>query len=78
VYVALSGNINYALVTPMMVQQQLGALLTACGAEKILYGSEAALVGSPRPFIENFLGLGIPETLRAGYGFPSSPTPTRP
>jgi predicted TIM-barrel fold metal-dependent hydrolase len=70
VYVALSGNINYALVAPMMVQQQLGALLASAGPEKILYGSEAALVGSPRPFIENFLKLEIPEHLRVGYGFP--------
>lgn len=70
VYVALSGNINFALVAPMMVQQQLGALLQMAGPEKLMYGSEALLSGSPRPFIENFLGLEIPEMLRTGYGFP--------
>jgi hypothetical protein len=39
--------------------------------EKILWGSEAALQGSPRPFLEAFVrDFEIPEDLRVGYGYP--------
>jgi predicted TIM-barrel fold metal-dependent hydrolase len=70
VYIALSGNLNASLVAPRMVQEQLGRLLGSVGPEKLLYGSEAALMGSPKPVIDHFLTLEIPEDLRVGYGYP--------
>ena len=70
VYLALSGNINMYVIAPRMVQEQLGRLLLYCGPEKLLWGSEAALYGSPQPYLEAFLGLQIPDDLRQSYGYP--------
>ena len=39
-------------------------------ADKLLWASDAALLGSPRPYIEGFLEIQIPEDLRVGYGYP--------
>jgi predicted TIM-barrel fold metal-dependent hydrolase len=71
VYLALSGNLNMYLVAPRMVQEQLGRLLLYCGPEKLLWGSEAALYGSPQPYLEAFLELQIPDDLRQSYGYPN-------
>ena len=70
VYIALSGNLNGYLVAPRLVLEQVGRLLGAVGPEKLLYGSEAALMGSPRPVIEAFLAMEMPLDLRSGYGYP--------
>ena len=40
------------------------------GADRLLWGSEAALAGPPRPFLDFFMGLEIPDDLRTGYGYP--------
>jgi uncharacterized protein len=70
VYLALSGNLNQALIAPRLVQERLGRLLHEVGSEKLLWGSEAALAGSPAPYLLAFLDLEIPEDLRVGYGYP--------
>jgi predicted TIM-barrel fold metal-dependent hydrolase len=70
VYLALSGNINHALIAPRLVQERLGRLLQEVGSDKLLWGSEAALAGSPAPYLRAFLELEIPADLRSGYGYP--------
>ncbi len=71
IYVAMSGIINFSLVAPRLVQEWMGKLLQQVGVNKILWGSEAALQGSPRPFLEAFVhDFEIPEDLRVGYGYP--------
>ena len=70
VYLALSGNINYYLIAPRLVQEQLGRLLLEVGVDKLLWGSEAGLAGGPAPYLKGFLELEIPEDLRRGYGYP--------
>jgi len=70
IYLSLSGNLGYAVVAPRLVQEQLGKLLMQVGVEKLLWGSEAALLGSPAPYLEAFMRLEIPEDLRRGYGYP--------
>jgi predicted TIM-barrel fold metal-dependent hydrolase len=70
VYLALSGNINYALIAPRLVQERLGRLLHEVGSDKLLWGSEAALAGSPAPYLRAFVELEIPDDLRSGYGYP--------
>lgn len=69
-YLALSANLAFTPIAPRQVQWQLGNLLARVGVDKLLYGSEAALAGPPRPYIDAFLALEIPEDLRDGYGFP--------
>jgi uncharacterized protein len=70
VYLSLSGNIAFSFVAPRLVEEQLGKLALHVGTEKLLWGSEAALLGSPRPYLERFLELSISEELQDGYGYP--------
>jgi uncharacterized protein len=70
VYLALSGNLNLAIIAPRLVQQQVGRLLMEVGVEKLLWGSEAALAGGPAPYLKAFMDLEIPLDLRDGFGFP--------
>lgn len=70
IYLALSATVNLAPVKPRLIQRQLGELLASVGADRLLWGSEAALAGPPRPFLDFFMGLEIPEDLRTGYGYP--------
>jgi len=70
VYLALSGNIDFYVLAPRLVQEQLGRLLMEVGVDKLLWGSEAALQGGPAPYLRAFMELEIPEDLRVGYGYP--------
>lgn len=70
IYLALSGSLDLAVIAPRLVQEQLGRLLAEVGVHKLLWGSEAALTGSPAPYLRAFMDLEIPEDLRAGYGYP--------
>jgi predicted TIM-barrel fold metal-dependent hydrolase len=70
VYLALSGNLNAYIISPRLVQEQMGRLLMEVGVDKLFYGSEAALNGSPAPYLKAFLDFEIPEDLRRGYGYP--------
>jgi uncharacterized protein len=70
VYLALSGNLNLAVLAPRLVQERVGRLLMEVGVHKLLWGSEAALAGGPAPYLRAFMELEIPEDLREGYGYP--------
>jgi hypothetical protein len=70
VYLALSGNLHMLLIAPRAVQEMLGRLLRDVGAHKLLWGSEAPLMGCPQPILKLFLGLNIPEDLQSNYGYP--------
>lgn len=70
VHLSLAGHMSLYHVMPRMVQHHMGRLLQAVGSEKILWGSESALVGGPKPYLDAFMNLEIPEDLRSGYGYP--------
>lgn len=70
VYLALSGSLNLAIVSPRLVQEQLGRLLMEVGVHKLMWGSEAMLAGGPAAYLRAFMDLEIPEDLRSGYGYP--------
>jgi predicted TIM-barrel fold metal-dependent hydrolase len=70
VYLSLAGYITFYRIAPRRVQEHLGRLLQSVGAEKILWGSEAALAGGPAPYLKAFMELEIPADLRSGYGYP--------
>jgi uncharacterized protein len=70
IYISLSGIINYCLIAPRRVLHLLGRLLMEVGVEKVLWGSEAALLGSPGPYLEAFMKLEMPADLREGWGYP--------
>ncbi|HWK43696.1 MAG TPA: amidohydrolase family protein [Stellaceae bacterium] len=70
VYLSLAGYMALYRIAPRRVQHHFGRLLQLCGAEKILWGSEAALAGCPQPYLQAFLDMEIPQDLRVGYGYP--------
>jgi predicted TIM-barrel fold metal-dependent hydrolase len=70
IYLSLAGNINAYYIAPRQVQTQIGRLLLEVGPDKLLWGSDAALLGPPQPYLDAILELEIPEDLRDGYGYP--------
>jgi predicted TIM-barrel fold metal-dependent hydrolase len=70
VYLSLAGCMAFYRIAPRQVQHHLGRLLQVAGAHKLLWGSEAALAGGPRPYLEAFMNFAIPDDLRSGYGYP--------
>jgi uncharacterized protein len=70
VYLALSGTISLFMIAPRRLQEVMGRLLFEVGSSKLLWGSEAALVGSPQPYLRLLADLQIADDLRDGYGYP--------
>ena len=71
IYLSLAANLNFTLIAPRVVQQQLGQLLQMVGSEKLCYASDAALSGGPAPYLRAFMELEIPDDLRDGFGYPA-------
>jgi uncharacterized protein len=70
VYVSLTGVFNLALIAPRRVQEIVGRLLMDVGSDRLLWGSDAALLGSPGPYLEAFMEFQIPDDMQDGYGYP--------
>lgn len=70
IYLALSGTVSLFMIAPRKLQEIMGRLLYEVGSTKLLWGSEAALVGSPAPYLRLLADLEIAEDLRDGYGYP--------
>jgi predicted TIM-barrel fold metal-dependent hydrolase len=70
VYLPLSGTFAHYLVGPRRVMEQLGRLLLEVGVDKLLWGSEAALAGGPRPYLDAIATMRMPESLMEDYGYP--------
>ena len=70
VWLALSGTISLFMVAPRRLQEYIGRLLYEVGSHKLMWGSEAALIGSPQPYLQKFVDLQISDALRDDYGFP--------
>lgn len=70
VHLALSGTQSQLFSAPRRMEKTIGRLLSEVGVHKLLWGSEAPLVGSPRPYLEAFVALEIREELMDDYGYP--------
>jgi predicted TIM-barrel fold metal-dependent hydrolase len=70
VYLSLAGYMAFYRIAPRRVQEHFGRLLQVAGAGKLLWGSEAALAGGPKPYLDAFMRMTIPDDLREGYGYP--------
>ena len=70
VYLALAGNVAFSLTQPRPFQKHMGELLRSVGSERIFFGSEAPLQGSPQPWIDLLWDFQIPDDLMANYGYP--------
>jgi hypothetical protein len=70
VWLALSGIVAMYFTRRKPFLIQLGQLLDEVGSDRLLWGSEAALMGPPQPYLDVFWDLTIPEDLQEDYGFP--------
>lgn len=70
VHLSLASNMSAAVIAPRRLQEQMGRLLMDVGVDKLIWGSDAALLGPPGPYLEAFRAMTIPDDLRDGYGYP--------
>ncbi|MCF8533682.1 MAG: amidohydrolase [Reyranella sp.] len=70
VHLVLSGTMHLPVIAPWEFKMYMGRLLRDIGSERILWGSEAPLLGNPQPMIEWFWNMQIDEELQDRYGFP--------
>jgi uncharacterized protein len=70
VYLAISGIVAMWFTRKRSFLKQMGQILDEVGPDRILWGSEAALMGPPQPYLDVFWDLSIPDDLQEDYGFP--------
>lgn len=70
IHLVMTPLIHYCLYRPRLAQEMLGHLLHEIGSEKLYWGSEGVIVGSPGKVIEAFINLDMPADLREGFGYP--------
>jgi predicted TIM-barrel fold metal-dependent hydrolase len=70
VFLVLSGVAHICLVAPRTFTEWMGRLLRDVGADRILWGSEMALLGNAKPVIEFIWKMQIPEQMQEDYGYP--------
>jgi predicted TIM-barrel fold metal-dependent hydrolase len=71
VVLVLSGTMHLPLIAPWQFQDYLGRLLRDVGSDRLLWGSEAPLLGNPQPMIEWFWNMQIDPELQMRYGYPA-------
>lgn len=71
VALVLSGTMHLPLIAPWQFKEYMGRLLRDVGADRLLWGSEAPLLGNPQPMLEWFWEMEIDEELRERYGYPA-------
>jgi uncharacterized protein len=70
IHLSLAGYMTFYHIAPRRVLEHIGRLLQVVGADRILWGSEAALAGGPEPYLKAFAALEMPAELRSDYGYP--------
>jgi uncharacterized protein len=70
IYLSMSTWINFIAIAPRLTAERLGKALFWCGADRIMWGSEAPLGPNPQRLFEACWDFQIPEDLQDGYGYP--------
>ncbi len=70
VVLVLSGTMHLPMIAPWQFKDYMGRLLRDVGSDRLLWGSEAPLLGNPQPMIEWFWEMEIDEELQERYGYP--------
>jgi predicted TIM-barrel fold metal-dependent hydrolase len=70
VVLVLSGTMHLPLIAPWQFKDYMGRLLRDVGSDRIIWGSEAPLLGNPQPIIEWFWKMQIDRELQERYGYP--------
>jgi uncharacterized protein len=70
VVLVLSGTMHLPLIAPWEFNNYMGRLLRDVGSDRLLWGSEAPLLGNPQPMIEWFWNMQIEPELQSRFGYP--------
>lgn len=70
VVLVLSGTMHLPMIAPWQFKDYMGRLLRDVGSDRLLWGSEAPLLGNPQPMIEWFWEMEVDEELQERYGYP--------
>ena len=70
VFLVLSGIGHTPMVAPRTFKEWRGRLLRDVASDRILWGSEAPLLGNPRPILDWIWNMKIDEQLQEDYGYP--------
>jgi uncharacterized protein len=70
VVLVLSGTMHLPLIAPWEFNNYMGRLLRDVGSDRLLWGSEAPLLGNPQPMIEWFWKMQIEPELQSRFGYP--------
>lgn len=70
VHLVLSGTMHLPMIAPWEFKMYLGRILRDVGSDRILWGSECPLLGSPQPIIDWFWDMEIDDELQDRFGFP--------
>ena len=70
VFLVLSGIGHTPMIAPRTFTEWMGRLLRDVGSERVLWGSEMALLGNAKPVLEWIWEMEIPESMQDDYGYP--------
>jgi predicted TIM-barrel fold metal-dependent hydrolase len=70
VYAEVGSAINQVQSNAMASAHFFGKLMKYVGTDRVVWGTDCVIYGSPQPYIEWFRNLSIPEELQQQYGYP--------
>jgi predicted TIM-barrel fold metal-dependent hydrolase len=70
VYAEIGSAINEIQNNPMEAAHFFGKLMKYVGTDRVVWGTDCVIYGSPQQYIEWFRTLTIPEALQEQYGYP--------
>jgi predicted TIM-barrel fold metal-dependent hydrolase len=70
VYAEVGSAINQVNTNATAAAHFFGKLMKYVGVDRVVWGTDCVIYGSPQPYIEWFRNLNIPEELQQQYGYP--------
>lgn len=71
VYAEIGSAINQVQNDPTAAAHFFGKLMKYVGTDRVVWGTDCVIYGSPQQFIEWFRALTIPQALQDQYGYPA-------
>jgi predicted TIM-barrel fold metal-dependent hydrolase len=70
VYAEVGSAINQVQMNAVASAHFFGKLMKYVGVDRVVWGTDCVIYGSPQPYIEWFRNLTIPEEMQQQYGYP--------
>jgi hypothetical protein len=70
VYAEVGSAINQVQSNAIASAHFFGKLMKYVGVDRVVWGTDCVIYGSPQPYIEWFRNLSIPDELQQQYGYP--------